>query len=141
MVDALVKKLKKKEAELEGLRRLLLSKQSQRLASLHEEFGLGSTEELIEALQGLGRRRPGRPPGKKKSSAKPAPAARGGSRKSKRARLSEQLKDRIRAALKSGKKGAVVAREFGISYPTLHKIKTQIGLVKQRSKRGKSSKS
>jgi hypothetical protein len=119
MVDELVRKLHKKQAEVEALRRQLQNEQRKRLGTLHQEFGFETVDELIVAL------RTARAGAQKNT-------ARSGSRISKRARLTPAMKDQIKAALASGKKGAAVAREFGISYPTLHKLKTQLGLVKKR---------
>ncbi len=131
MVDELVKKLQKKEAEVESLRRQVEAKQRKRLASLHAEFGFASTEELIAALRSAGR------------SPRTRVAASGGDamRASKRARVTPEMRQQIEAALQAGEKGAAVARKFGISYPTLHKIKTQVGLVNKRpSRRRRASK-
>ncbi len=131
MVDDLFRKLQKKEAEVETLRRQVEAKQRKRLASLHKELGFSSVEELIAALRGASR------------GAKPRAVAAGGEsmRASKRARVTPDMRQRIEAALQAGEKGAAVARKFGISYPTLHKIKTQVGLVTPRpSRRRRASK-
>lgn len=69
-----------------------------------------------------------------KSANKPAkPAVKAPSKNnSKGKRLSGFVKDKIEYALKRGEKGSHVAREFGVSYPTIHKIKQGLGLVNAR---------
>src|SRR5690606_18374080 len=119
--------------ELADLRRQVEARQRKRLASLHTELGFSSADELISAIRSAssGGSSAGRPTRTK--AAAPAPAA--GGRASKRARITPEMRREIEAALLGGEKGATVARRFGISYPSLHKIKTQIGLVTQRPSR------
>lgn len=170
IVDDLVHRLQRKEAEVADLRRQVELRQSQRLASLHIELGFGSAEELVAALlsasgvsgsrvsgsrvsagrasasRASASRAPvvrasvGRPPLSRE--AKPAgpvkaprlqgTAAANSGRRSKRARISPEMRQSIESALLAGEPGAAVARRFGISYPTLHKIKTATGLVTKR---------
>ena len=123
MVDDLMKKLHKKEAEVESLRRQVEAKQRKRLATLHQELGFASAEDLIDALRSATK------------SSKPRTRSNGALRESKRSRVTPEMRKKIEAALQAGERGAAVARDFGISYPTLHKIKTQVGLVKKRPSR------
>lgn len=124
MQDPLVRKLEKKQAELEQLRSQLAARRQKRLKALPKELGFETLDELIDALQSLrgGPRKP--------TSSSGAPQ-----RASKRSRLTAELRQQIQNALKSGRTGAEVARSFGISYPTMHKLKTQLGLVKGRPRR------
>jgi hypothetical protein len=135
MTNDLLKQLQKKEAELEDLRRRVQAEQRKRLVSLHDELGFRSTEELVSALRAASGGGAARVP--RRSPTAVARAAAAGPRDSKHARLSVDMRKQIKAALTAGQKGAVVAREFGISYPTLHKIKTEMGMVTPRPGRGK----
>jgi len=54
-------------------------------------------------------------------------------KKGKRARITPELKDRVKAAVVAGKTGAQIASEFGISVPSVQNIKKEFGLVKSRS--------
>ncbi len=129
MANDLLKQLERKQAEVETLRRRVEAEQRKRLASLYRELGFRNTEELIGALRSAS----GGAASRRSSTSSPTRTA--GPRASKHARLSADMKKQIQAALSAGQKGAAVAREFGISYPTLHKIKTELGLVKPRPRR------
>ena len=91
---------------------------------MHEDVGLESTEALIDALQGLAKA-----PQKKRNSIK-APA-----KKRKRVRLTPAQKEKIAMAIKGGLKGTEASRKFGVSLPTVQKIKKDFGLVKSRAKK------
>lgn len=104
--------------ELDGARTRLL-------ANLHKEYGFADADELIKAIRaavgGRRGRRPGRPA---KKSAKHR----------KHARITPEMKERIKAALKAGKTGGEVAAAFGVSLPSVYIIKKTSGLVKARKK-------
>lgn len=56
------------------------------------------------------------------------------SKRAKRARITEELKANVIAAVKDGGKGAAIAKQFGISIPSLQNIKKAAGLTKPRGK-------
>ena len=85
-----------------------------KLPSLHKEVGLESTEALINALRGLPKQVP---------------------KKKKRIRLTPAQKEKIAKAIKAGLKGTEASRKFGVSLPTVQKIKKDFGLVKPRAKK------
>jgi hypothetical protein len=89
------------------------------LVRLHEEYGFATPKELIKAIRAAARGRRGRPPRKA-----------GGHRK--HARITAELKEKIKAALQAGKTGGKVAAEFGVSLPSVYNIKKASGLVKAR---------
>lgn len=90
------------------------------MASMHEEVGLESTEALINALRDLARKpRPAKAPPKKR----------------KRVRLTPAQKEKIAKEIKGGLKGTHAAKKFGVSLPTVQKIKKDFGLVKSRAKK------
>ncbi len=101
------------------------------LASLHTELGYDSAQALAHAiLEAAGSRSVGPwgvTPLPASKVAKSAGRGRG-------RRLSDATRDAIKAALKAGAKGTDVAKQFGVSYPTIHIIKTDLGLVKARAK-------
>ena len=53
--------------------------------------------------------------------------------KRKRAKLTSELKDQVKVAVEAGKTGAAIAKEFGISLPSVQNIKKEFGLVKARA--------
>lgn len=58
-------------------------------------------------------------------------------RRRKRAKITDAVRENVIAALKAGKTGAAVAKEAGISLPSVENIKKAAGLVKGRSKASK----
>lgn len=105
-----IEKYKQKIADLE---RQVEDERRQKLINLHEEVGYSSRKELISALQGLHR---------------------GKSGTGKRTVITPDMRKQIVDALKSNKTGAAVAREFGISLPTVQNIKKASGLVRKSKK-------
>ena len=109
---------KAKVAELEGF-----LKNQGKLARLPFDFGYADLKSFIKALK--------RAAGAKPARAAKAPAARKAKR-GKRARITPEIKEAVKAAVASGKTGAAIAKEFGISLPSVQNIKKEFGLVKAR---------
>lgn len=124
------------------------------LASLHIELGYGSAAEFAAAILGASGARsaasrgPALAPAKantvtaaKASVVTPAKTSAAAPSKTRKGRrIDEDTKRQIVSALKSGEPGARVAKQFGVSYPTIHNWKTELGLVKPRSGARKSKK-
>lgn len=89
------------------------------LANLHEEYGFADATELIKAIRAAAGSRRGRPVSKKAVHRK-------------HGRITAELKEKIKAALKAGKTGGKVAAEFGVSLPSVYNLKKAFGLVKAR---------
>lgn len=109
-----IEKYKKKIADLE---RQVNEERRQKLVNLHQELGYGSRRELISALQSL-------------------PGGKGG--KGRRTVITPELRSQIEAAIREGKTGTAVAREFGVSVPTVQNIKKQRGLVRKPRAKSKA---
>lgn len=124
-LETTLEKLKTAQAKVTLLEEKVAAERKDTLSNLHTTVGFNSREDLIEALQGLGGGRRGRP----KGSSKAVPKVRG-----KRTKITAEMRTAIVKALKSGQKGVAVAAEFGISNPSLHNIKKAAGLVKGRKK-------
>lgn len=108
-----IEKFKQKIADLE---RQVEDERRQKLVNLHQDLGYANRRELISALQSLSGGKPG---------------------KGRRTVITPELRGQILAAVKSGKAGTAVAREFGVSVPTVQNIKKQGGLVRKGKARGK----
>ena len=110
---------KAKVAELEGF-----LKNQGKLARLPFDFGYNDLKSFIKAL-------------KRAAGAKPAKAVKvvkvRKARRGKRARITPEMKEAVKAAVVAGKTGAVIAKEFGISLPSVQNIKKEFGLVKPRA--------
>jgi len=112
---------KAKVAELEGF-----LKNQGKLARLPSDFGYADLKSFIKAL-------------KRAASAKPAKAAKAAkapkaakAKRGKRARITPEMKEAVKAAVLAGKTGAAIAKELGISLPSVQNIKKAFGLVKAR---------
>ncbi|PTY06957.1 hypothetical protein DB347_10180 [Opitutaceae bacterium EW11] len=124
MVTEVVKELQAAKAKVAELETALEKQRRQQLAGLPKEYGFESVEDFINAVkQASGKGRKGRV----------AKVAVGGKKKrSKRAHITPELKDKVKAAVQAGKTGAAIAKEFGISVPSVQNIKKEFGLVKSR---------
>ena len=117
MASNKLKEIAAYKAKIAALEKEVAAEKRKKLTNLHKEVGLGSTAELIAELQNL----------KKSRSSKSKPASSG-----KRARITPAIKEGVGKAVKAGKKGAEIAKQFGISIPSIQNIKTELGLVKKR---------
>jgi len=120
MVNDKLKQLTEYQTKVAELQQSIEEERKEALAHLHEHYGFKTPGDLIKALRevtGAGRK------------------GRGAARRRKHARITPELRQKIKTALQSGKTGAKVAAEFGISLPSVHNIKKEFGLVKSRKKK------
>lgn len=132
MISDTQKQIAAAKAKLEALEKKAAAEVSKKLTNLHKTVGYATRADLIAALQGLEAPKRGRKP-KAASPAKKAgrPAAK---KRAKRTKITDELKASVISAVKAGKKGAAIAKEFGISIPSLQNIKKAAGLTKPRGK-------
>jgi DNA-binding NarL/FixJ family response regulator len=127
MVTEVLKELQAAKAKVAELESELAKERRETLAGLPKEFGFESVEEFIQAVReasGSASRRRGR--------AAKASTSSGGKKRSKRARITPELKDQVKQAVQAGKTGAEIAKQFSISVPSVQNIKKEFGLVKSR---------
>lgn len=136
MITNTQKQIAATKAKLEALEKKAAAESAKKLTNLHKNLGFATRADLIAALSSL--ETSGAKPGPKKGAAKKAgrPAAKPAkaTKRAKRTRITEELKAKVIAAVKAGGKGAAVAKEFGISIPSLQNIKKAAGLTKTRKK-------
>jgi hypothetical protein len=126
MVTAKIKQLNEFQAKVDALKKAISSQLKHDLSSLHKKYGFESPLALIEAIKAsAGGKRPGRV-------AKAAP--KGGKKKRKRAKITPEMKHKLKGMVESGKTGTVIAKSLGISLPSVQNIKKELGLVKARRK-------
>ena len=133
MVTEVVKELEAAKAKVAELEQALQKERKQQLAGLPSEYGFDSLEDFIKALKSAGSSRGAGAGGARKGRAAKSAAPIAPRKKGKRARITPELKDRVKAAVVAGKTGAQIASEFGISVPSVQNIKKEFGLVKSRS--------
>lgn len=146
--------LKERLKEIEQHKSKLASLQQALLEDLHSMLGYAQRSSLIQELQKItrpkgirkaaakkaapkkaGKKAPRK--AAKKAAGKAAPkAARKASAKSsgrrKRTTITPELKNDIIAAVKGGATGSAVAKQFGVSVPTVQNIKKAAGLTKTK---------
>lgn len=113
------KRLAEYQAKIAKLQAEVEKDRARALAHIHEKYGFATPAELIKAIRAAAGGRWGRP-GKKARFHR------------KRARITAELKQKIKAALKAGKTGGAVAAKFGVSLPSVYNLKKAFGLVKAR---------
>jgi DNA invertase Pin-like site-specific DNA recombinase len=121
MVTDKLKQLTEYQTKIVELQNSIEQERKGALAHLHEEYGFNTPGELIKALR-------------EATSSKGIRKGRGGRRR-KHARITPELREKIKVAIQSGKTGTQVAKEFGVSVPSIHNIKKEFGLVKSRKKK------
>jgi hypothetical protein len=123
MVIEVVKELEAAKAKVVELQQSLEKELTQKLARLPYEFGFEDLRSFIKALRAASGVRKGR--GK---SAKGPKAPKAG----KRARITPEVKAQVKALVGEDKTGAEIAKQLGISLPSVQNIKKELGLVKAR---------
>jgi hypothetical protein len=122
MVTEKIKKLADYQGKVAELQKQIARERTKALAHLHEKYGFASARELIKAIRAAagsaGKRR-----------------GRKAVRHRRHARITPEMKDKIKGAIQAGRTGARIARDFGISLPSVYNIKKAFGLVKARKKK------
>ena len=122
-----LKELQDARKRVQRLEQAIARERSGKLKTAHLEFGFESRDEFIVALQGVDGRK-ARATGAKATSGKPPR----GRKKRGRAKITPQTKQQVKALVGEGKTGAEIAREVGISLPSVQNIKKELGLVRAR---------
>jgi DNA invertase Pin-like site-specific DNA recombinase len=126
-----MQELASQKAKLIELEAAIIAERDAQLAGLHEELGYDTREDLIAALRALGKgkaKAKGKPGRKKSAPVEAAPA--GAKKRRKRAKVTPEMRKQIEEAAKAGKTGAAIAKEFGVSLPTVQNIKRAAGLTR-----------
>jgi hypothetical protein len=127
MVIEVVKELEAAKAKVVELEQSLEKELTQKLSRLPYEFGFDDLGSFIKALKSAAGSRKGRGKGKAVKAAKPG-------KRGKRARITPEIKAQVKALVNDDKTGAQIAKELGISLPSVQNIKKELGLVKARKK-------
>ena len=126
MVTAKIKQLNEFQAKVEALKKAISSQLKHDLSSLHKKYGFESPLALIKAIKASAS---GKRPGRVAKA-----AAKGGRKKRKRAKITPEMKHKLKGMVEAGKTGTVIAKSLGISLPSVQNIKKELGLVKARRK-------
>jgi DNA replication initiation complex subunit (GINS family) len=133
MVTEKIKQLQALQAKAKELQDTIESERTQELSSLPERYGYESLAAFIKALKAAAGSKRGRGRGRKAGKARAAKsAAKSGSKKRTRAKITAETKAQVKSSVEAGKTGAQIAKELGISLPSVQNIKKELGLVKAR---------
>lgn len=150
MVTNKIKELQALQAKAATLQAAIDSERNAELASLPSKYGFDTTAAFIQAMRnadGVLSKGQGQGQGKKGKTTKKKVAAKsttakgsvvGGKRK--RAKITPAIKAKVKSAVAAGTSGAVIAKTLGISLPSVHNVKKELGLVKARAPKGRSAK-
>ncbi len=125
MVIEVVKELEAAKAKVAELELSLEKELTQKLSRLPYEFGFDDLKSFIKALKEAAGARRGR--------GKAAKAPKDG-KKGKRAKITPEVKAKVKELVNDDKTGAQIAKALGISLPSVQNIKKELGLVKARKK-------
>ena len=128
MITDTLKEIESTRSKLAELERKAETERKKQLSNLHSNLGFATREELIAALRSVDGAAAKGPRGRKPKAATTKVAKKRG----KRARITDDVRQQVIAALKSGEKGTKVAKDFGISLPSLQNIKKAAGMTKAR---------
>ena len=115
MVTNKIRALEKYEQKVDALRREI-ERFRRELRSLPGQYGFGSMAAFIKELH---------------RAEKAAGGKRGGGRR-KRAKITPETKQKVKALVAAKKTGRAIAAQLGISLPSVQNIKRELGLVKKR---------
>ncbi len=108
-----LKLIKEHKEQIARLEKELVADRRKKLVNLHKDLGYSSRKDLIDDLSSL----------------------RGGGAgvgRAKRVTITPELRSKIESELRAKKGATAVAREVGVSVPTVQNIKKDIGLVQSR---------
>lgn len=126
-----ITKLKSLQNEIAKLERELENARREQLANIHTEYGFADRASLIKALQELGDGS-ARPVKVARKAAKKATTKTGKKRRT-RATITPEMKARVKELAQAGElTSAQIAKDVGISLPSVQNIKKEFGLVRGR---------
>jgi hypothetical protein len=126
MVTEKIKQLTEYQTKVEALKKAIAAQLSHDLSSLHKKYGFESSLDLIKAIKASG--------GGKRRGRVAKAASTPGKKKRKRAKITPEMKQKLKGMVDAGKTGTVIAKALGISLPSVQNIKKELGLVKARKK-------
>lgn len=127
MVDKL-KELEAARAKLAALEASIADERTAELRALPAKFGFADASAFLKAFTAAVGKRRGRKPGSKNAAPKPA--------KRTRAKVTDETRAEVKKMVEAEKTGSEIAKDLGISLPTVQNIKKALGLVR-KTKKGK----
>ena len=136
MLPDKIKELETAKAKLAQLEASIESELAKELASLPAKYGFADVNAFAAAVKAASGKRRGRKPGSAKSADTKATAAKPASpKKRKRAKITDETRASVKKLVGEGKTGTEIAKALGISLPSVHNVKTALGLIQKRGKK------
>lgn len=132
MVEDKIKELAQARAKLAALEEAVASELRGELAALPTKYGFATTAAFIAAVRAASGKRRGRKP-KAESTAAP----KSGRKRRKRAVITDAIRADVKRLAEDGRTGSAIAKELGISLPSVQNIKKALGLVRKRAGKAK----
>src|SRR5690606_11559782 len=129
MVTTKIQELRELEKKLSFLKSTNETERVKELRALPAQYGFDSVDDFVKAVKASAGAKPAK--ASKAGRPKAAKAAKPGKRK--RAKITDEIKQQVKAGVEAGKSGAAIAGELGISLPSVQNIKKELGLVKARA--------
>jgi hypothetical protein len=126
MVIEKIKQLTEYQTKVDALKKAIANQLSHDLSSLHKKYGFETSLDLIQAIKASG--------GEKRRGRVAKATSAPGKKKRKRAKITPEMKQKLKSLVDAGKTGTVIAKSLGISLPSVQNIKKELGLVKARKK-------
>ena len=125
MVTDKIKTLAITKARVAELEKSIAAELNRELSALPGKYGFDSLPAFFDAVRAASR-------GKTRGQAKTTSKAVSGGRRRKRAVITAETKAKVKSLVEGGKTGAEIAKQVGISLPSVQNIKKDLGLVKAR---------
>ena len=125
MVTDKIKTLAITRARVAELEKSIAAELNRELSALPGKYGFDSLPAFFDAVRAASR-------GKTRGQAKTTSKAVSGGRRRKRAVITAETKAKVKSLVEGGKTGAEIAKQVGISLPSVQNIKKDLGLVKAR---------
>ena len=127
MITNKIKELAATRAKMLNLEKTIASQLNKELAVLPAKFGFDNVGDFLKAVKAASGRK-ARGAGKKSKSKSKA----GGKKRRSRAVITDTTRAQVKKLVEAGKTGGEIAKEVGISLPSVHNIKKALGLVQKR---------
>jgi len=125
MIIDTIKELEATKAKVASLEESIASQLDKELSELPAKYGFESAQAFIKAVAAATGGR------NTKRGVKAAKSE--GSKRRKRAKITDETRAELKSLVEAGKSGAEIAAALGISLPSVQNIKKALGLVKSRS--------
>ncbi|MFT5447210.1 MAG: DNA invertase Pin-like site-specific DNA recombinase [Gammaproteobacteria bacterium] len=142
MVTNKIKELQALQAKAATLQAAIDVERNAELASLPSKYGFDTTAAFIQAVRNADGAKTNRKGKATKKTVVAKSTAKGSAvvAKRTRAKITPAIKAKVKSAVKAGTSGAMIAKSLGISLPSVHNIKKELGLVKARGVKERKAK-